>query len=466
MGIFKFDYNYCLSNYIGSRVGISEDELSSYEKKIKKLHENLMIKSQRDLGFYNLPYDEENLKDIKERLKKFKDRFDTQVVLGIGGSGLGPAALQSSILNYISNELPKEKRGGMKTYIIDNVDPDWFSDIMEVIDPNKTVFVVISKSGSTAETAAGFLACFSMFKSVLGSRMREHVIAVTDSQKGELRKMVNEFSLESFSIPENVGGRFSVLSSVGLVPGELMGIDIDKLLEGAREMDKVSKNPELFRNPAYLNAVIEYIFYLRGINISVLMPYSTKLSKWSDWYVQLWAESLGKKVDVDGAYVYVGPTPLRAVGATDQHSQVQLFKEGPYDKVITFIRVEKFNNEVKLEYDDSLSKYSSMGYLMGHTMNELIDAEEKSTEAALAKEGKPSKTIILPKVDEYYIGQMIFFFEVSTAMSGELYNINAFDQPGVEEGKNFTYALLGRKGYEEKKKEFEKLYNKSSKYII
>ncbi|MGC8964479.1 MAG: glucose-6-phosphate isomerase [Brevinematia bacterium] len=466
MGLFKFDYSYCMSNYIGNRVGISEDELKSYEKKVERFHQNLMNKAGKDLGFYNLPYDEYNLKDIKEKLKKFKDKFDTQVVLGIGGSGLGPAALQSSLLNYLSNELPKEKRNGMKTYIIDNVDPDWFSDIMEVIDPEKTVFVMISKSGSTAETAAGFLACVTKFKEIFNNRIKDHLIAVTDPHKGELRKFVNEFGIESFPIPENVGGRFSVLSSVGLVPGELMGIDINSLLEGAREMDKVSRNPKLLENPAYLNAVIEYIFYLKKINISVLMPYSTKLGKWADWYVQLWAESLGKKVDLDGSYVYVGPTPLKGIGATDQHSQVQLFKEGPYDKVITFVRVDKFKNEVKMDYHDGFNKYSSMGYLMGHTLNELINAEQMATEAALAKEGKPSKTIILPEVNEYYIGQMIFFFEVSTAMSGELYNINAFDQPGVEEGKNFTYALLGRDGYDAKKEEFYKIYNKSNKFII
>lgn len=464
--MLKFDYNYCLSDYIGSRVGISWDELSSYEKKIYRLHQVLMSKAEKELGFYALPYDETNLKTIKEKLKRFKDRFDTQVVLGIGGSGLGPAALQSSLLNYVSNELPKEKRKGMKTYIIDNVDPDWFSDIMEVIDPNCTVFVVISKSGSTAETAADFLACFTRFRSVLGGKMREHVIVITDPEKGELRRMAKEFELESFTIPENVGGRFSVLSSVGLVPGELMGIDISYLLEGAREMDKVVRKPKLFENPAYLNSVIEYIFYFKGVKISVLMPYSTKLGKWADWYVQLWAESLGKKFDNDGACVYTGPTPLKSVGTTDQHSQLQLFKEGPFDKVITFIRVEKFHNEVKLNGDEKFRNYSSLEYLMGHTMNELINAEEMSTEAALAKEGKPSKTIIIPEVNEYYIGQMIFLLEVSTAMAGELFNINAFDQPGVEESKNFTYALLGRKGYEAKKEEFSKLYNKSDKYIL
>ncbi len=466
MPIFKFDYNYCLSEYIGSRVGISEDEIRSYESKVARLHGNLMSKAGKELGFYNLPYDEDNAKSVKEKLKKFKDKFDTQVVLGIGGSGLGPAALYSSLLNYVSNELPKGKRKGMRTYVIDNVDPDWFSDIMEVIDPKTTVFVMISKSGSTAETAAAFLACLSKFKSIIGKNLSDHVIAITDPEKGELRKMVDEFGLESFPIPSNVGGRFSVLSSVGLVTGELMGIDIFSLLEGAREMDKVCRNPNLFKNPAYINAVIEYILYLKGVNISVLMPYSTKLGKWADWYVQLWAESLGKKLDLDGAYVYLGPTPVKGIGATDQHSQVQLFKEGPYDKVITFIRVDKFNNEVKLEYNSEFEKYSSMGYLMGHTMNELINAEEMATEAALAKEGKPSKTIILPEVNEYYIGQMIFFFEVSTAISGELYGINAFDQPGVEEGKNFTYALLGRKGYETKKEEFEKIYSKSDKYVI
>ena len=462
----KLDYNYCMADYIGDRLGICEKELASYENKVKKAHNALMEKAGKELGFYNLPYDRDNVKYIKETLKKYKDKYDTQVVLGIGGSGLGPAALQSSLLNYISNELPKEKRKGMRTYIIDNVDPEWFSDIMEVIDPKNTLFVMISKSGSTAETAADFLACFTKFRDVLGSNLKEHLVVVTDPQKGELRRMANEFGLDSFPIPENVGGRFSVLSSVGLVPGELMGIDIEALLDGSADMDKATRKGDLFSNMAYLSATIEYILYLKGVNISVLMPYSTKLSKWADWYVQLWAESLGKKVDRDGAYVYVGPTPLKGVGATDQHSQVQLFKEGPYDKVITFIRVEKFKNTVNLDGDDKFKNYSSLSYLMGHTMNELINAEEMATEAALAKEGKPSKTLILPEINEYYIGQMIFFFEVATAISGELYNINAFDQPGVEEGKNFTYALLGRNGYEEKKKEFETLYNKSSKFIM
>ncbi len=466
MGVFKFDYNYVMSEYIGERVGIRKSELASYEKKISKLHTNLMSKAGKELGFYNLPYDKENVKKIKEGLKPFKDNFDTQVVLGIGGSGLGPAALQSSLLSYVSNELPKEKRKGLRTYIIDNVDPDWFEDIMEIVNPKNTVFVMISKSGSTAETAADFLAVYEKFKNILGTNLKDHLIVVTDPEKGELRRMASEFQLKAFDIPSNVGGRFSVLSSVGLVPGELMGIDIDALLEGATEMDKICRKEKLFENPAYLNAVIEYILYYKGVNISVLMPYSTKLAKWADWYVQLWAESLGKKVDSDGAYVYVGPTPLKGVGATDQHSQVQLFKEGPYDKVITFIRVEKFNKTVKLGVEEKFKDYSSFGYLMGHTMNELISAEEIATEAALAKEGKPSKTIILPEINEYYIGQMIFFFEVSTAISGELYNINAFDQPGVEEGKNFTYALLGREGYGDKKKEFDELYNKSKDFIL
>jgi glucose-6-phosphate isomerase len=186
--------------------------------------------------------------------------------------------------------------------------------------------------------------------------------------------------------------------------------------------------------------------------------------KLADWFVQLWAESLGKKRNLQGVVNYVGPTPLKAVGATDQHSQVQLFKEGPYDKVITFIRIGNFSHELKIP--KSYEAYPGITYLSGHTMNELMDFEQKATEAAVAKEGRPSITITVPKLDAHALGQLIYLFEVATVFSGYLYNIDPLDQPGVEEGKNFTYGLLGRAGYEEKRKEFEGLYKKNPKYTI
>ena len=462
----RFDYNNMMADNIGMKMGVSRERLDSFKKLTEKAHEDLTKRRKaKELPFYELPYCKELAAEIKKTAKEMIAKFDTQVVIGIGGSALGPIALQTALRHSFWNELPAGQRDGMRTYYTDNIDPDWTIDLMKTIDPKKTVFVVITKSGSTPETVASFFILQKLLIDAVGeAHYRDHLIFVTDPEKGSLREIAKKDGIKTFPIEQLVGGRFSVLTPVGLLPAALMGIDIDKLLAGAAEMDKWASNSDLMQNPAYLYAVLQYIEYLNGASISVLMPYSNALGKIADWYVQLWAESLGKKYTLDGKLNYMGPTPLKAVGATDQHSQVQLFKEGPYDKIVTFIRVEKFKNDLKMPV--SYPDYKGITYLSGHTMNELIDAEQKATEASLAKEGRPSITITAPVVNEFTMGQLIYMFEVATVFSGYLYSLDPLDQPGVEEGKNFTYGILGRAGYEEKKQEFEKLYKKNPSYIL
>lgn len=252
-----------------------------------------------------------------------------------------------------------------------------------------------------------------------------------------------------------------VLSPVGLVSAAFSGIDIEELLAGAREMDEKCKTPELMKNPAALYALIQYLYYWKGRPISVMMPYSNSLYGIADWYRQLWAESLGKKINRRSNNIFVGPTPVKALGATDQHSQVQLYIEGPQDKVITFLSVGKFANKVPVPAFDK-------HYLSGHTLNELLKAEEEATRLALTQEGRPNLTINLPEISAKTVGQTLYLLELATAFAGELFDINAFDQPGVELGKQLTYALMGRAGFEEKRKEIEaKLSDpKSREYII
>ncbi|OHD57133.1 MAG: hypothetical protein A2Y33_09415 [Spirochaetes bacterium GWF1_51_8] len=461
-----FDYNNMMADNIGTRMGISSERLASFAKITAKAHEDMLRRRKaNELPFYDLPYQKDLVKRLQTAAKEYIGKFDTQVVIGIGGSALGPLALQTSLRNCFWNELPAGKRNGMRTYYTDNVDPDWTKELMELIDPKNTLFLIVTKSGSTSETITTFFILQKFLIEAVGeAEYKKHLAFVTDPSKSILKEIAEKENIPWFPIEPLVGGRFSVLTPVGLFPAALMGIDIEKLLAGAAEMDKWTSTAELHNNPAYLYAVLQYLAYQNGAPISVLMPYSNKMSRLADWYVQLWAESLGKKFTLDGNIHFQGPTPLKAVGATDQHSQVQLFKEGPYDKVVTFIRVENFEHSLKIP--SLYSEYKGINYLGGHTMNELFDAEQKATEVALAKEGRPSITITVPKVDEFTMGQLIYLFEVATVFSGYLYQLDPLDQPGVEEGKNFTYGLLGRAGYEDKKKEFDGIYKKNKDYIL
>jgi glucose-6-phosphate isomerase len=287
-------------------------------------------------------------------------------------------------------------------------------------------------------------------------KAKRHIIATTDSKKGSLRRLVETEGYKSFDVPEKVGGRFSVFTPVGLLPAAVIGIDIKQLLDGAAYMDNLCKSENVWENPAYISAVLQYVAAtVRGKNITVLMSYADALDEIGGWFCQLWAESLGKKNTIDGKVINTGQTPVKAIGTNDQHSQIQLYMEGPNDKTITFIRVEKFRNEIlmpRVSIDND-----SLSYLGGRTMNELIHAEQTATELALTKNSRPNSRITLSEVSPYTIGALLYMFEVQTAFSGGLYNINPFDQPGVEEGKVLTYAMMGRSGYEEKKKEIEEM---------
>jgi glucose-6-phosphate isomerase len=338
----------------------------------------------------------------------------------------------------------------LRLFVPDNIDPELISGLLDTVDLKKSLVNVISKSGSTSECLANyFIIREKLIKKVGKKNYSKHIIITTDPEKGYLREIVNKEKLDSFSIPANVGGRFSVLSPVGLLSAAFTGINIEKILLGAQKMDRRCDNEELLKNPAALYAVIHYIFYNKNKKINVMLPYSNSLYGFADWFRQLWAESLGKKFNRSGVIVKVGLTPIKALGVTDQHSQIQLYIEGPYDKVITFLSVEKFRTTVKIP------KSVDNHYLGGHTLNELLKCEEEATRFALTEQERPNCTIIIPEINEEFIGQFVYLFELATTYAGELFNINAFDQPGVELGKQLTYALLGRPGYESKKHELE-----------
>jgi glucose-6-phosphate isomerase len=427
------------------------------------------MKDKRKAGkmdFRDLPYNQKDIvKDLIDTANKIKDRFDAFVVLGIGGSALGPIAVQQALNHMHYNELSKEDRGGYpRLYVVDNVDPERMDALFDVIDIEKTAFNVITKSGSTSETMSQFLIIQDMLKTKLGDKYQDHIIATTDAENGNLIKIAKQEGFKTFFIPRGVGGRFSELTPVGLLPAAVCGIDIEELLAGAAYADELSSVDNVYENMAYMAATLQYLAMKAGKNISVMMPYADSLKYMADWYAQLWAESLGKRYDLEGKEVFVGQTPVKALGVTDQHSQVQLYTEGPFDKVVTFLGVGEYRKtmEIARGYED----IPAVSFLGGHTLNELIHAEQAATEYALLKAKRLNRTITLPVVNAFTIGQLLYLLEVETAFAGELLNIDAFDQPGVEEGKNATYALLGRPGYEEKKQELDSRPKKKEEYII
>lgn len=460
----SFDFNNVMSTYIDEQ-GITEEEIDNLENLISDSISRLKAKRSLELEWMNLPYtQDEVVSQMLEYAKEIQDNYENLVLIGIGGQALGPIAVHYALNHLFYNELPSQKRKYPRFYVPDNTDPERLTALFDVIDITKTKFFISSKSGSTSETMAQFLIIVDLLKQKLGNDYKNHIICTTDTEKGNLIKIIQKEGYVWFPMPSKIGGRYSELCSSGLLPAAVCGIDIKELLAGAAFIDKYCSNDDFYNNPAYMGAIIQYLLIKKGKNISVMMPYADSLKYISDWYAQLWAESIGKKYNTHNDKIFAGQTPVKALGATDQHSQIQLYTEGPLDKVVTFIRVENYKSDIKIPllFED----IPGVSFLGGHSLQELIKIEQHATAYALTKANRPNITITLPQVNPFTIGQLLFMFEVQTAFMGELLEINAFDQPGVEEGKNVTYALMGRPGYEEKKKELDNEPKKSSKYII
>jgi len=419
------------------------------------------------LRWMDLPYRDDVADAIAASAKAKEGLFDDVVVLGIGGSALGNTAVQSALRHPYWNSLPKGGRGGFpRMHVVDNVDPARLAGLVDVLDPAKTLFNVISKSGSTAETMSQFMLFRDLVEKAVGAeKVKEHFVCTTDAEKGILRPIVRDEGFESFVVPEGVGGRFSVLSEVGLFSTAIAGVDIRAMLAGAARADEATKKPALGDNPAAMLAAALYLCDTElGAHVHVMMPYSHALRDMADWFRQIWAESLGKAVDTSGKTVNVGPTPAKALGATDQHSQIQLYTEGPFDKVVMMLAVEDFGGDVTIP--ESYGETGGIAYLGGHTFGELLNAEMRATEIALSDAGRPNLRIDFPAVTPETVGAFFYLFEMTTAIAGRLYDIDAFNQPGVEAGKIATYALMGRDGYEEKRAEIESAPRSPEKHIL
>ncbi len=430
---------------------LAESELRKLEPRLNQaLREIAEERAKGEHRFRELPHERPQLDEIKQVVEDYQDSTDNLLVLGIGGSALGNTALQTALNPATYNLLPRAERGGPRLFVLDNVDPVWFESVMRVVEQawDRTVVNVISKSGETAETSAQFLIVHDRMVQALGeAEAEDRIIVTTDAAKGTMRDIVDKQEYRSLIVPEGVGGRFSVLSAVGLLSAAFCGIDVDVLLSGAASMDERVSSLDLQTNYAARLAGIHYLYDQRGKPMHVMMPYSQQLKDFADWYRQLYAESLGKIRPAD--QVSVGPTPIKALGVTDQHSQVQLYREGPNNKVFTFLEVERFEcDSVIPRQFDRIEAMDYLGRSEEGTLAGLINAEKRATELALRVSRRPSLTIRFPEVTPHTVGQFIYLYESMIPIMGKLYGVNPYDQPAVELGKLLTFHFMGRKGYE------------------
>lgn len=421
--------------------GISRSKLDDIIPDIRNAHRELMSRRGKDIGFYDAPLHQEILKAIAGEVKRLRSLADDMLVLGIGGSSLGGQAIVSAL-----------KASGdplYRAHFVDNVDPDTFGVLLERLKPERTVAVAITKSGGTVETLAQLLIIRRWFRSSLGQgEMRSRMTFVTDPQKGLLRQLANSEGIRAFDIPPNIGGRYSVLTPVGLLPAAFVDIDIESLTQGAAEMIQRVTHDNVLENPACLFAAGAFLAAKHlGRSSLVMMPYCDALRVTTAWFVQLWAESLGKRLNRLGEVVHAGQTPIPALGATDQHSQVQLFIEGPRDKAVCLVEVEKSQRSAPIP--DELPDHDSVKFLHGRDLADLLAAERRGTRAAMLDAGVPVLDISIPKLDAASLGELFVLFEAACACMGMMLGINPFDQPGVETGKRMALGLLGKSGYDE-----------------
>lgn len=436
----RYDASGLSPSVIGEKMGVSDEQRNALESRLADALRGVKAAHERgELGFIDCPdFDPGEIESWAKQ--KRAQGFTDQVVIGIGGSSLGARAVYES--------MPGLPEGGLRTHFAENVDPVGAANLFGSLDYAKTLFVVITKSGSTVETMTKFWYAWDRAVDELGEEQAgDRFVAITGPDNAGLRALADDKGFDTFPVPPNVGGRFSVLTAVGLVPLALAGYDIGELLEGAVRARSAAMSDDVANNTVLKATADMFELYERGADQVVMMAYSDQLLAMADWFRQLWAESLGKAKNRKGEEVNVGMTPIKALGAIDQHSQAQLYMEGPNDKHVVFLEVDSFDREFVVPEREGLP--DSLAHLTGKSLGEILNAELQGTRRALQEAGRPTTTWRFDAVQAGDIGAFIFAWEFITAVTGELLDIDAFDQPGVELGKKLAHGLLGRKGFEE-----------------
>lgn len=413
--------------------------LSLFKENFATVHSGInALRNTGQLGFSWLPDDIRMQSEVLTLAERFQG-VKNIVVFGIGGSALGAKSIFHALQGPFAPLQMDEKR----FFVLDNIDPDTFVDLAALIQNDDNLFIVISKSGNTSETLAQFL----FAKKVFHKFGPDNVVLITDPEEGLLRDLVAKENYPSLPIPPGVGGRFSVFSAAGLFPLAVAGVSIEMLLDGARYGEKVCRHEVLAQNPAALLAVtLDFWARERGLTELVFMPYSDRLMYFSDWAAQLFAESLNKCATLTRQTPRYGLTILKALGTTDQHSQLQLYLDGPRNKIICFVESEHKN---KAALAESTMGDDRLDFLSGRSLAELLQAEKLATEESLRENGRPTATIHIEETSAFQIGQLYQIVMNVIPYLGGLLEINPYDQPAVERIKKFTFGLMGKKGFED-----------------
>lgn len=472
---FEFDYD----NLYGKGL-VEESDIKELMPRLKKAHEamNTMRKTGVIRGhlskdgtpekvlFSELPYVEEghlNSPESIARLKKFgenaRNNIDAVVSLGIGGSFLGNKVLFDVQCGAFWNMKTREERKGWPKVFFsgNNIDPRSTNDLLDYLayaadmamhhdkqHPRKykVMLICISKSGGTLDTMSNFMVIYDALKKNPNIEMK--VVAVTDPNEEKptlLKKMAMDHKWESFAVPDGVGGRFTIFCEVGLTLAAVIGFDIDAFLEGAKQMDIVCQNDDIWSNPAMLNAALKFIASEKyGRNEEVMMPYGDYLESISMWYIQLLAESLGKQFNKEGKEVCYGRTPIVALGTRDMHSQTQQHQEGRLNKILQFIRIENWEND--LTVPNAFPEAQKLADIAGVTMSEALEVARQSNADALISNKRFNALFSLPKLNAYHLGELLYMLAMSVAYEGELADVDAFNQPGVEAYKRIMGPKL------------------------
>jgi glucose-6-phosphate isomerase len=442
----RFDYSKALSFF-------GEHEVTYLRDFVKVAHHSLHEKTGAGsdfLGWIDLPenYDKEEFSRIQKSAEKIKSDSDVLLVVGIGGSYLGARAALEFLQHSFYNALSKEKRKTPQIIFIgNNISSSYMTDVMDLLEGKDFSINVISKSGTTTEPAIAFRIFRKLLEEKYGvEEARNRIYATTDKARGALKTLADEEGYESFVIADDVGGRYSVLTAVGLLPIAVSGSDIEAMMKGAAQAMEDFGKSELEENAAYQYAAVRNALYNKGKTIEMLINYEPSLQYFSEWWKQLFGESEGK--DQKGIY------PSSANFSTDLHSLGQYVQEGRRDLFETIIKIEKPRHEMVIEEADS--DLDGLNYLAGKTVDFVNNKAFEGTMLAHTDGGVPNLVLTIPQLDEYTFGYLVYFFEKACAMSGYLLGVNPFDQPGVEAYKVNMFALLGKPGFEEKKAELEK----------
>ncbi len=427
-------------------------ELEKMAAMVKGAHETLHNGTGAGsdfLGWVDLPvnYDKDEFSRIKKAAEKIKGNSDALIVIGIGGSYLGARAAIEMLNNNFYNVLSKEKRNNPQIFFVgNNISSTYMADLLDAIEGLDISINVISKSGTTTEPAIAF----RIFKDYLEKKYgkegsKERIFITTDKEKGALKSLADEVGYETFVVPDDVGGRYSVLTAVGLLPIAAAGIDIDEMMEGARDAREAYATPDLENNDCYKYAAMRNILYNKGKDIEVLVNYEPNLHFFNEWWKQLYGESEGK--DQKGIF------PAAVDFSTDLHSMGQFIQEGKRNMFETVLNVEKAKREITIE--EAEGNLDGLNFLAGKTVDFVNKQAFRGTLLAHNDGGVPNMVLNIPELSAYYFGYMVYFFEKACGISGYLLGVNPFDQPGVEAYKKNMFALLGKPGFEDLKAELE-----------